>query len=142
MGVLLSDFAFPSEDLDRVFTELAFVEELQRHGLVTSSLPDCRDDQAERAFAQDADVLEALGEEALLGSGLEHLLSEELLELVGAGVVRHCSIFARVAASIINHERQRSSFGSPQFDLSTATFSQDGRIFQLEYAQKVLENSE
>lgn len=28
------------------------------------------------------------------------------------------------------------------FDLNTATFSQDGRIFQIEYAEKVLENSD
>merc|ERR1719188_2143578 len=28
------------------------------------------------------------------------------------------------------------------FDLSTSTFSQDGRIFQIEYAEKALENSD
>lgn len=28
------------------------------------------------------------------------------------------------------------------YDLSTSIYSQDGRIFQLEYAQKAIENSE
>ena len=102
MRVLLGDLPFPGEYFYRVFPELALVEKLQGDQLVASGLPQRRDDQAERALAEDAVVLEPLGEEALFGPDLEHLLPEELLELVGPCVARHSSIFARGWESIIN----------------------------------------
>merc|ERR1712221_6329 len=46
----------------------------------------------------------------------------------------------KFALSFINHRIKMSSIGTG-YDLSASQFSPDGRVFQVEYAQKAVENS-